>query len=345
LVLNDCLYRHQTFAAAATYVSVADFSDIRKIGLDDIIGEERVGNFANQLVAGIRILDLKIDSSLVQNLIANQFPDLCSLPVMPIKKQGHDNRTFRLGDELTVRLPSHPLYADAVQKEAIALEALNGQLSVEIPKIFGLGKPSKEYQLPWSIRHWLAGETLEDTQVCDKSSLARSFGEVLVELQSVPADIFLSAGKHSFYRGCHPSVYSDEVIESLRRMGDPTKKKQCLEIWQRGMMSAWSNAPVWFHGDLAVGNVLMKGETISALIDFGTCGVGDPACDLTIAWTYFDAMTRQHFREAAKVDDNTWSRAKAWALWKALVSINGLSGPDTEGVQARALGEIINDDC
>ena len=289
-------------------------------------------------------MDVKIDSSLVRKLIANQFPDLRNLPVMPIKKQGHDNRTFRLGNELTVRLPSHPSYADAVKKEATALEALGGQLSVETPKIFGLGKPSREYQLPWSIRHWLIGKTWEDTQVTDKSSLARDLGQILVELRSIPADISLSAGKHSFYRGCHPSAYSDEVIESLRRMGDPTKTKQCLEIWQRGMVSAWPNAPVWFHGDLAVANVLMKGDKVSALIDFGTCGVGDPACDLTIAWTYFDATTRQHFREAAKVDDGTWDRAKAWGLWKALASINGLSAPDANGAQARALAEIINDD-
>lgn len=299
---------------------------------------------SKQFAEGHKKLDVKIDCSLVQSLIERQFPDLCSLAVVPIEKQGHDNRTFRLGEELTVRLPSHPSYADAVQKEATALDALDGQLSVEIPKIFGLGKPSQEYQLPWSIRHWLGGETWENTKVLDNSSLARNFGEILVELRSIPADISLSAGKHSFYRGCHPSAYGDEVIESLRRMGDPTKSKQCMKIWQRGMASAWSNAPVWFHGDMAVGNVLMKGDKVSALIDFGTCGVGDPACDFTIAWTYFDASTRQHFRKAAKIDDDTWHRAKAWALWKALVSINGLSGPDTDGVQARALGEVIDDD-
>ncbi|WP_299549895.1 aminoglycoside phosphotransferase family protein [uncultured Tateyamaria sp.] len=289
-------------------------------------------------------MNVKIDGSLVSNLIANQFPDLGSLPVMAIKKQGHDNRTFRLGDELTVRLPSHPSYADAVQKEATALEALEGHLSVAVPKVFGLGGPCDAYPLPWSIRYWLAGETWENTQVLDKNSLARSLAEILVELRSAPADISLSAGKHSFYRGCHPSVYSDEVMECLKRMGDPSKAKQCLKVWQRGMVSAWSVDPVWFHGDVAVGNVLMKGDVVSALIDFGACGVGDPACDLTIAWTYFDAAARQHFREAVKVDDDTWYRARAWGLWKALVSIYGLSSSDTEGVQARALSEILNDD-
>ncbi len=289
-------------------------------------------------------MDMKIDGSMVQKLIAQQFPYLSDLPVKPIKKQGHDNRTFRLGDELSVRLPSQPSYADAVQKEATALGALDGRLSVDIPEVFALGEPSNEYPLPWSIRRWLAGTTWEDTQVLDRCSLARSFGAILVELRSIPADINLSAGKHSFYRGCHPSVYGDEVVNSLRKMGDQTKTKLCLEIWQKGTESVWTNDPVWFHGDVAVGNVLMAGEKVSALIDFGTCGVGDPACDFAIAWTFFDVSERQHFRDAIKVDDGTWRRAKAWALWKALVSLTGLSVPDTEGVQSRALDQILSDE-
>jgi aminoglycoside phosphotransferase (APT) family kinase protein len=287
-------------------------------------------------------MDLKIDGSMVQKLIAEQFPNLSHLPVSPIKKQGHDNRTFRLGDELSVRLPSQPSYADAVQKEATVLAALDGQLSVDVPKVYALGEPSNEYPLPWSIRRWLTGTTLEDTQILDRRSLARTVGALLVELRSLPADINLSAGKHSFYRGCHPSVYGDEVVKSLRKMDDKTKTTHCLEIWQKGTESVWANAPAWFHGDVAVGNVLMTDNKVSALIDFGTCGVGDPACDFVIAWTYFDASERQLFKDAINVDDGTWHRAKAWALWKALVSLTGLSGPDTSGVQARALDQILS---
>lgn len=306
--------------------------------------QRSIGISPNQTAAGIRLLDATINKVLVQSLIEDQFPELRSLPVIPIKKQGHDNRTFRLGEELSVRLPSHPSYADAVQKEAIALKVLDGQLPVEIPTVFGLGKPSAEFPMPWSVRHWLAGETWEDAQVVDKFALAQNLGKILVELRSVAADISLIAGKHSFFRGCHPSVYSDEVVESLRRMGDPAKTEKCLEIWQHGMVSAWSNDPVWFHGDISVGNALVKDDVVTALIDFGTCGVGDPACDLTIAWTYFTANERQHFRDAVKVDDGTWHRGKAWALWKALASLTGLSAPDTNNVQARTLRAILDDD-
>lgn len=288
-------------------------------------------------------MELKIDKSLVQKLIAQQFPDLSELPVSPIKKQGHDNRTFRLGDELTIRLPSQPSYADAVQKEATALAALKNRLSVETPAVFAMGEPSDDYPLPWSIRRWIEGITWEETNIPDKCALADALGTILVELRSIPVDIDLYAGKHSFYRGCHPSVYGDEVVKSLNILNDPAKTQQCLNIWQKGMASVWAEGPVWFHGDVAVGNVLMVGGKVSALIDFGTCGVGDPACDFAIAWTYFGADERHQFREAIKVDDGTWYRARAWALWKALVCLTGLSGPDTNGIQARALSEILRE--
>lgn len=282
-----------------------------------------------------------INDSLVRKLVAQQFPHLCDLSVRPIRKQGWDNRTFRLGDELSVRLPSKPSYAAAVQKEAIALSALSSSLSVAIPEVIALGEPSEDYPLPWSIRRWIVGKTLEDTQILDRRSLAKAVGTILVELRSAHVSIDLLAGKHSFYRGCHPSVYGDEVVKSLNILNGQIDTKRCLDIWQNGMTSAWTAEPIWFHGDIAVGNVLMAGKSVKALIDFGTCGVGDPACDFAIAWTYFDANERQHFRDAIKVDDDTWHRAKAWALWKALVSLTELSSPDTSGIHARALNEVL----
>lgn len=284
-----------------------------------------------------------IDGSLVRTLIAQQFPELSHLPVRPVRKQGHDNRTFRLGDELSVRLPSSPSYADAVEKEATALATLRN-LSVQTPEIVALGEPSDDYPLPWSIRRWLPGTTWEEADVLDRVGLAKALGELLVELRSLPADVGLYAGRHSFFRGCHPSVYGDEVATSLSLLKGKAEAERCLKIWQEGMRSVWTDLPVWFHGDLAVGNVLMTGEKVSALIDFGACGVGDPACDYAIAWTYFDADERQHFRASIEVDEGTWRRAKSWALWKALASLAGSSAPDTNGIQARALGEILRDE-
>ena len=63
-------------------------------------------------------------------------------------------------------------------------------------------------------------------------------------------------------------------------------------------------APVWFHGDIADGNLLVRDGVLSAVIDFGTSGVGDPACDLVVAWTFFSGEGR-----AASATPSTRTRA------------------------------------
>ncbi|MFC7586625.1 phosphotransferase [Nonomuraea antimicrobica] len=58
-------------------------------------------------------------------------------------------------------------------------------------------------------------------------------------------------------------------------------------MWEAAVAAEWRGRPVWFHGDLAHGNLLVADGRLTAVIDFGTSGVGDPACDLVISWTMF----------------------------------------------------------
>lgn len=287
---------------------------------------------------------MEIDEHLVERLVGSQFPHLRHLRVSPVQKQGWDNRTFRLGGDLAVRLPSNASYAAAVEKEARALTLLAGHQTVKVPEVVAIGEPSEDYPLPWSIRRWVAGDTLEIRSDVDQESFAASLGACLNELQRVPAGEAPLAGKHSFFRGCHPSVYGDEVQMSLDRLDGDVDRVRCLGIWRRAVCTVWTEEPVWFHGDVAVGNILARNSEVTALIDFGTCGAGDPACDYVMAWTWFDAGSRSHFRSACRIDDDTWNRARGWALWKALACLSGLSSPDTNGVQARALNEILEDE-
>ncbi|MEQ8960007.1 MAG: phosphotransferase, partial [Coleofasciculus sp. C2-GNP5-27] len=83
----------------------------------------------------------------------------------------------------------------------------------------------------------------------------------------------------------------------------------------------WNNKPVWFHGDLLIGNVLFEQGRLSAVIDFGGLGVGDPACDLMIAWSLFSGESRKVFRETLNVDDHTWARGRGQALSQAVIFI------------------------
>ena len=165
------------------------------------------------------------------------------------------------------------------------------------------------------------GRRLRTTQPLTASRSATTSGHSLRELRAVPVDTGLQAGGHSSFRGCHPSVYSDEVHQAVAVLGDRVDADTCLRIWGDAVSTRWSNDPMWFHGDMATGNLLVRDGRLAAVIDFGVCGVGDPACDLVLAWTFFRGEERDAFAAATDLDVDTWQRARGWALWKALVAV------------------------
>ncbi|WP_235866424.1 aminoglycoside phosphotransferase family protein [Serinibacter arcticus] len=240
-------------------------------------------------------------------------------------------------------MPSAQGYVAGVAKEERVLPLLAGRLPVAVPETVAVGEPGAGYPFPWSVRRWLDGETVDGAGPLDTTRLARDLGATLRTLRSLPTADGLLAGAHSFFRGCHPSVYGDEVERALVQLGDAVDQARAQEVWRRATATAWPHEAVWFHGDVAVGNLLVRDGALSALIDLGTCGVGDPACDLVMAWTFFDDEDRATFRDAADVDEATWERGRGWALWKSLVTLTGDSSPDVDGVQARALGAVLAD--
>jgi aminoglycoside phosphotransferase (APT) family kinase protein len=285
---------------------------------------------------------VQIDAALVSALVAGQFPRWASLPVVALAEQGNDNRTFRLGDELTVRLPSAEPYAAGIAKEDRALPLLSTHVTVDLPDVVATGEPSDAFPLPWSVRRWLDGEALSDaTADLDRERFAEDLATFLVQLRAAPAADGPACGRHSFYRGCHPSVYADEVQQALSELNGAVDADACRAVWRGALASAWPADPVWFHGDVAEGNLLVRDGSLGAVIDFGTCGVGDPACDLVIAWTFMGAE-RERFRAWTGLDADTWARARGWALWKALVTLTEPGGPQY-AVQERALANLLAD--
>ncbi|MEE1823279.1 aminoglycoside phosphotransferase family protein [Streptomyces sp. BE20] len=294
-------------------------------------------------------ISVEISAELVRALVSEQFPEWGGLPVRPVARQGWDNRTFRLGDDLAVRLPSAEGYVAGVEKEDCCLPLLAEHLSTPVPEPVATGRPGEGYPFSWSVRRWLPGGAVDDAgqpgaaDAVDRTRLAADLGAFLTELRDVPAVYGPAAGRHSFFRGCHPSVYADQVENALHVLRDSVDVAACRAVWAGALTTAWPSSPVWFHGDVAPGNLLAVDGGLSAVIDFGTCGTGDPACDLVMAWTYFTGDERKAFREAVGLPDDTWRRARGWALWKALATTAGLSGPDSGGLQARVLVEVLDD--
>ncbi|WIB77817.1 aminoglycoside phosphotransferase family protein [Curtobacterium sp. MCPF17_002] len=285
-----------------------------------------------------------IDETLVRRLVAAQFPDWDGLPVREVDHQGWDNRTFRLGDDLAVRLPSAAGYVPAVEKEQDVLPYLAGRLDIAVPEPVALGAPGAGYPFPWSVRRWLDGTVVEHADGLDTERFAAEVGAVLRQLRSIPAAGGPAAGEHSFHRGAHPSAYSDEVVTALDALGNAVDRAACERVWAAATATSWEHPAVWFHGDVAPGNLLVDGDgRLSALIDFGTCGVGDPACDLVLAWTFLEGDARQVLREAAGLDADAWSRARGWALWKSLIMLAGSAGPGDRAEHEQVLASVLAD--
>jgi aminoglycoside phosphotransferase (APT) family kinase protein len=284
---------------------------------------------------------VEITEGLVRRLVDAQFPQWAGLPVTGVPRQGNDNRTFRLGSDLAVRLPSHERYVAGIAKEDAVLPLLARHLDLPVPEPVAAGRPSAEFPHPWSVRRWLAGDTADRAAGLDRAAFAHDLGDVLRRLRAVPVDGGPLGGAHSFHRGCHPSAYGHEVQQALDTFdsGD-VDPDACRAVWARAVRSVWDADPVWVHGDVAVGNLLVEDGRLAALIDFGTCAVGDPACDLVIAWTFLDADERAAFRAAVDLPDDAWDRGRGWALWKALVT-----HPDSPQypTQRRALAELLTE--
>ncbi|MEU5979910.1 aminoglycoside phosphotransferase family protein [Streptomyces sp. NPDC047315] len=262
-----------------------------------------------------------IDAALVRRLIAAQFPQWSALPVTPVQLDGWDNRTYRLGDELTVRLPTAEQYALAIPKETTWLPVLAPALPVPIPPIVAQGAPGEGYPYDWSVRGWLDGDVARPGRIDHLPDFAVAVGEFLLALQAVDATGGPAAGRHSFHRGAPPAFYDDETRAALAALTGRVDTERAAGVWQEALDASRQGQPVWFHGDFAVNNLLTKDGRLAAVIDFGTCGVGDPACDLVIAWTLFSGASREAFRDTVAQDDAMWARARGWALWKALICL------------------------
>jgi aminoglycoside phosphotransferase (APT) family kinase protein len=286
-----------------------------------------------------------IDAELVKRLIAAQFPQWSGLPVTPVEIEGWDNRTYRLGKDMTVRLPTAAGYVPAVAKENEWLPRLAPGLPVAVPPILGMGVPGEGYPFPWSVRGWLPGETADRARIDDMSQFAVSVAEFLRALQRCDTAGGPLAGEHSWYRGASPAHYDEETRRCLAALDGRVDAARAADVWDAALAAEWGGEPVWFHGDVAAGNLLVADGKLTAVIDFGTSGIGDPACDLVIAWTMFSGDSRRAFREAVGQDGGTWARARGWALWKALLVLADSIETDHEraAVNEHVIGEVLAD--
>ncbi|MDX2050634.1 MAG: aminoglycoside phosphotransferase family protein [Rickettsiaceae bacterium] len=293
---------------------------------------------------------------LARKLISDQFPEYSHLLIKDVEKQGHDNRTYRLGGDMLIRMPTAKTYALKVPKEQELLPKLAKHLSVSIPAPIKMGKPSTDYPYPFSIYEWLPGKSINLLTLTDqdKEQLAFDLAKFLKELQAITDVKGPESGQHNWWRGYHVSIYDKGAREQIAELAEIIDAGQALALWDKACATKWDKKPVWIHGDFAIGNILMEnhdeahrakadGGKLSAVIDFGGAAVGDPACDLVIAWTYLSGKARDNFISEMDMDTDTWLRSRAWTLWKAtfeLCQIADKNSPEAQ-IQKQIIDEVV----
>jgi aminoglycoside phosphotransferase (APT) family kinase protein len=225
---------------------------------------------------------------------------------------------------MKVRLPSAQGYVAQVAKENAVLPRLAPLLPLTIPQPLAIGQPGAGYPFEWSIYGWIDGDIIAGGERIDHTLLATDLAAFLLALERADASFGPAPGEHNFFRGAPLTVYDQQTRDAVATLGGQIDGAAALAIWERACASEWTETPLWLHGDVAVGNVLLRDGRLSAVLDFGTCAVGDPACDLVISWLFLDEPARAAFRASLGLDRATWERARGWALWKALiVAANG----------------------
>lgn len=253
--------------------------------------------------------EMEIDEALVRRLLVVQFPHWAELSLRRVEPAGTENAVFRLGDEFSVRLSRRAGPTTPDSREFIWLPKLAPLVPLEIPVPIAQGHPNSEYPWFWEIHTWVEGETVPIEEI-NAIQAARDLATFVAALQQIKS----SGGPPG--RGVPLAQLDEEFRYWLARFdGDPAVSA----VWESALAApAWSGPPVWHHGDLDARNWLVRNERVTGVIDWGTTGIGDPACDVMVAWKLHSPAARDAFREYLPTDDATWARARGWVVSQAV---------------------------
>lgn len=249
-----------------------------------------------------------------------------------LSQRGTDNINFRLGDDLAVRMPRIGYAGRQIAKELRWLPVLAPHLPRPFAEPVAAGRPGRGYPWPWYVYRWLEGATAPEFVLPHSDRLARSLGSWVRALHGIDARVGPPADAGNGHRGSRLSKRDAFVRWAIETRPAPSDKQALLEAWTASLVTpAWREAPVWVHGDLAPGNVVLHDDDLAGVIDFGALAIGDPAVDLMIGWNLPEPH-RRIFRDEVGVDDDTWRRGRGAAFFQWIIAYDpGI--PDREATQ------------
>lgn len=286
----------------------------------------------------------RIDESLIRRLLAVQFPTWADLPLRPVASAGTDNAIFRLGDSLAVRLPKRESAAPQAEREQRWLPKLAPGLPLAIPAPIGAGRPGEGYPWPWSVYPWMEGADAAAEPVSELAEAARDLGGFLAALGRIDAAAGPLAGRENHGRGVPLALLDKRVRNDVTALGAEIDGAAILQAWEQALAASTHQGPgAWVHGDLHASNLLVRDGRIVGVLDFGLLGVGDPACDLFVAWSILDAPSREVFREVMQIDEAAWLRGRGWAIFNAIIALAFYlrTNPTLCSMSRRTLGQVL----
>lgn len=277
-------------------------------------------------LGGVALHDDEIptDAALVRSLLRAQQPQWADLPLTPAGA-GTDNTMYRLGEDLLVRLPRTAGNGHSLLKEQQWLPRLAPLLACTIPDLVHAGTPAGDFPLPWSVHRWIDGAEAGPGTVGDWAAFGTDLAAVVGQLHRIDLMGARRADDLSWYRGgslhdCDPWV--TRCLAECRSVAGPALDVDHLqELWRAALRLPDSTAPhVWLHGDLKPTNVLVRDGRLHAVIDFGALSVGLPDAEHAPVWD-LPEPARQAYWDALALDQDTWTRARAWAI---AVAVSGI---------------------
>jgi aminoglycoside phosphotransferase (APT) family kinase protein len=284
-----------------------------------------------------------IDSALVRALIEEQHPDLAGLRLLDVG-EGWDNRTFRLGEDLVVRLPRRAASAPLIEHEQRWLPILAPHLPLPVPSPIRIGLAGCGFPWSWSVTRWLPGETALVAPRLDEQAAAFDLARFLRALHR-PAP---PAAPRNPWRGVALDARDSLLREHAAAIAYRVDHAAVIRTWERlYVTTSWRGAAMWIHGDLHMGNLLVRDGRLSGVLDFGDLAAGDPATDLSVAWMLLREPARSTFRDLTCgadgwLDADTWTRARAWALALGAAYLAHIAADDRfAAIAAATIGEAI----
>ncbi|HLK57907.1 MAG TPA: aminoglycoside phosphotransferase family protein [Chthonomonadaceae bacterium] len=284
--------------------------------------------------------------TLVARLLAAQFPQWANLPLQTVRSAGTDNAIYRLGASMAVRLPRIHWAVEQVEKEQYWLPRLAPFLPLAIPVPLAKGEPAEGYPWHWSVYRWLEGENATIERLADPRQAATALAQFVTALQRIDPTEGPPPGSHNSFRGVPLATRDAHTRTAIASLHDTLDGDAATAAWEAALQApAWHGAPVWIHGDLQSGNLLAVDGKLRAVIDFGCLGVGDPACDLIVAWNLLSGEARNVYRAALQVDDATWMRGRGWALSVGLIALPYYqnTNPILAEISRRTIDEVLSD--